>query len=48
MILYETDYVNEDGQYDKYINTQLNLSTAFSLMLFFLVNFRYWVELKWK
>ncbi|CAI2364120.1 unnamed protein product [Moneuplotes crassus] len=48
MILYETDYINEDGQYDKYIDTQLNLSTAFSLMLFFLVNFRYWVELKWK
>lgn len=40
MILYELDYYNEDGRYDKFVDTQLNLSTFFSLSLTFLVNFR--------
>jgi hypothetical protein len=48
MVLYEIDYNNVDGKYDKYVTTQLNLSTFFSLTLTFLVNFRYFIELKWK
>lgn len=48
MILYEIDYHNDDGKYDKYVDQQLNLSTFFSLALTFLVNFRFVIELKWK
>ena len=48
MILYEMDYKNTDGEFDNYVDTQLNLSTFFSLTLTFLVNFRYYIELKWK
>jgi hypothetical protein len=48
MILYELDYSNDEGQYDEYVDTQLNLSTILSLLLTFLVNFRFIIELKWK
>mmetsp|Transcript_23529 Transcript_23529/g.26992 ORF Transcript_23529/g.26992 Transcript_23529/m.26992 type:complete len:109 (+) Transcript_23529:128-454(+) len=48
MILYEIDYYNDDGKYNKYVDTQLNLSTFFSLTLTLLVNFRFYIELKWK
>lgn len=48
MILYEIDYNNHDGRYDKYVSQQLNLSTFFSITLTFLVNFRFYIELKWK
>lgn len=40
MILYEIDYINDGGRYDKYVNMQLNISTGFSFLLLFLVSFR--------
>lgn len=48
MILYEIDYYNDSGEDDRYVDSQLNLSTFFSLTLTFLVNFRFYIELKWK
>lgn len=48
MILYEIDYDNNNGENDEYVDQQLNLSTFFSLTLTVLVNFRFYIELKWK
>ena len=48
MIYYEIDYNNTDGSADQYVATQLNLSTFFSITLGILVNFRFYIELKWK
>lgn len=47
VVIYEIDYINDDGQYDTDILYNLWLSTFTCLSLLITLNYRYVIYLKW-